>query len=336
MKYTMLTAAVAALALAACGGGDTADAPAETETPTTEAPVTDTASSDNDAAPPAAKAEDATNVSAVPAMSADDLAPSAALAAILDAQPDEAKSRYQYRNPGETLTFFGVEPGMTVVEVLPGGGWYSKILIPLLGDEGTLIGADYSYEMWSKFGGFATEEFLEGKEIWAEQWVEDASEWLGDNETNLAAFAFENREGDLEGTADIAIMVRAFHHLNRFNDDDINHMTEALSDLSAVLNDDGMLGIVQHRGPEGNDDAWANGDNGYLKQSDVIAWVEGAGFELVATTEINANPSDVPTNDEVVWRLPPTLGTSNDNEELRADMQAIGESDRMTLLFRKK
>ena len=65
------------------------------------------------------------------------------LGAVLDAQPDEVKARYPYRNPRETLEFIGIEPGMTVVEGLPGGGWYSKILLPYLGSDGKLIGADY-------------------------------------------------------------------------------------------------------------------------------------------------------------------------------------------------
>lgn len=65
----------------------------------------------------------------------------------------------------------------------------------------------------------------------------------------------------------------------------------------------------------------------------MISVFENAGFELVATSEINANPNDQPTEEEVVWRLPPSLATSRDNEELRAQMLAIGESDRMTLLF---
>jgi len=85
---------------------------------------------------------------------------------ILAAQPDDVKARYQYRHPDQTLTFFGIEPGMTVVEALPGGGWYTKILLPLLGEEGTLIGADYALDMWPKFG-FMNDEQLEAKKTTA-------------------------------------------------------------------------------------------------------------------------------------------------------------------------
>ncbi|MEO1027760.1 MAG: methyltransferase [Pseudomonadota bacterium] len=306
---TFLAASASALLLAACGGsGGDEKLVEETSTETTET------------------AEDTTTT----------VASSDILSAALEGQPDDAKARYPYRNPKETIEFFGIEPGMTVVEVLPGGGWYSKILIPYLGDEGTLIGADYSVDMWGNFGGFATEEFLEGKKTWPETWVTNATEWLGENTTDLKAFAFGSRDESLDGTVDVVVMVRAIHHLNRFNTDEKNYMTEALGDINALLKPGGVLGIVGHRAPEANDDDWANGDNGYNKQSAVIGWAEAAGFELVESSEINANPLDKPTEDDFVWRLPPTLGTSGDNPELRAEMQAIGETDRMTLKFRKK
>ncbi|MEM7663329.1 MAG: methyltransferase [Pseudomonadota bacterium] len=258
------------------------------------------------------------------------------LAGILDAQEDDNKARFGDRHPAETIEFIGIEPGMTVAEVLPGGGgWYTKILLPYLGDEGSLIGIDYSVDMWSKFGGFATPEFLEAKGSWAETWTEGALEWRGGTEADVSAFAFGSRDAATDGTVDAVLMIRALHHLNRFNTDEKDYMEEALADVHALLKPDGTFAVVQHRGPEANDDEWAKGDNGYMKQSAVIAIVEAAGFELVEESDINANPLDVPTNEEVVWRLPPTLGTSGEDPELRAAMQAIGETDRMTLKFRK-
>ena len=112
-------------------------------------------------------------------------------------------------------------------------------------------------------------------------------------------------------------------------------MTQALADTHALLKPGGIVGVVQHQGPEGNTDDWANGSNGYLKKSDVIAKFEAAGFKLVKESAINENPNDVPTNDEIVWRLPPILNTSREDAELKAKMEAIGESNRMTLLFKK-
>ncbi|MEM6412035.1 MAG: methyltransferase [Pseudomonadota bacterium] len=305
--HSIAIAAATAITLAACGGP--AEEPAE------PAPETEVAIEEVEAAPVVDNA--------------------VLLAGILDVQPEENKARFDDRHPAETLEFFGIEPGMTVAEVLPGGGWYTKILLPYLGDDGALIGIDYSVDMWSKFGGFATPEFLEAKETWAETWTADAAEWRGGAEAGVSAFPFGSRDASVDGTVDAVLMIRALHHLNRFNTEEQNYMAEALADTYAMLKPGGTLAIVQHSGPESNDDDWANGDNGYMKRSAVVAVVEAAGFELVAESDINANPLDTPTNEEFVWRLPPSLGTSGEDPELRAEMEAIGETNRMTLKFQK-
>jgi predicted methyltransferase len=253
---------------------------------------------------------------------------------ILAAQPDENKARYQYRHPKETLEFFGIEPGMTVVDTLPGGGYYSRILLPYLGSEGKVIGADYAVDMWKLFGGFANEEFLENKKTWPATWTKDAEGWRGSDDAGVSAFALGNMPEKLAGTVDAFMFVRALHHLNRFEEEG-SYFTKALADVKKALKPGGIVGVVQHSAPEGNDDKWAEGDNGYLKQSQVIAFMEAAGFEFVASSDVNANPKDTPTNEDFVWRLPPALGTSRSDAELRAKMQAIGESNRMTLKFRK-
>jgi predicted methyltransferase len=82
-------------------------------------------------------------------------------------------------------------------------------------------------------------------------------------------------------------------------------------------------------------DDWAGGQNGYLKEDFIIGAMQEAGFEFVGSSEINFNPKDQPTDEDMVWRLPPTLATSRDNPELKAQLEAIGESNRMTLKFRK-
>ncbi|MGF1543906.1 MAG: class I SAM-dependent methyltransferase [Parvularculaceae bacterium] len=311
-----LLIASSAFALLACGG-ENAGEPEARDAAAAEA---------GDAAEADAAAAAEETADAAPATNA-------ALDAALAAQPDEAKARYGARHPKETLEFFGVEPGMTVVEVLPGGGWYSKILIPYLGDDGTLVGADYAVDMWRLFGGrFSTEEAIAAKQTWTTDWPAQAAEW-GEG-ADVKAFQFESLPADMEGAADVILFVRAMHHLNRFQEEG-GHLEAALADAYAVLKPGGVVGVVQHRGPEENDDKWAEGDNGYLKQSQVVAAVEGAGFEFVEASEINANPKDQPTNEDVVWRLPPALGTSGDDEEKKAEMTAIGESDRMTLMFRK-
>lgn len=255
------------------------------------------------------------------------------LKAVLAMQDDAAKTRYQTRHPEETLNYFGIKPGMTVAEVLPGGGWYSKILLPYLGDEGKLIGVDYSVDMWSKFGGFADKEFLSQRKTWSKTWTDGAMDWRAGTQAKVAAFPFGSMPKEMKGSADAVLFFRSLHHLNRW---DAAYWDSAIGDTKALLKPGGVVGIVQHRGPEANPDAWANGDNGYLKQSFVIEKFEAAGFELAGEpSEINGNPKDIPSAEDMVWRLPPTLGTSRDNPELKANMEAIGESDRMTLLFRK-
>jgi predicted methyltransferase len=280
-----------------------------------------------------------TAVSCATGPSADDaaaaLAASEALDAALAEQSDEVKARYKWRHPKETLQFFGVAPGMTVVDVLPGSeGYYSKILLSYLGSGGKVIGADYSVEMWRLFGGFANEEFLAKKATWAADWSADAVSWTKGGGASVGAVVYGSIPEDMKGTADAVLMIRALHHFNRFEEEG-GWRTKALKDTMDLLKAGGVVGVVQHRGPEGHSDKWAEGDNGYLKQSQVISAFEAAGFEFAGSSEVNANPADQPTEEDMVWRLPPTLGTSRDNPELKAKMEAIGETDRMTLKFRK-
>ncbi len=256
------------------------------------------------------------------------------LEAALDAQPDAAKARYQYRHPKQTLEFFGVEPGMTVVDTLPGEIWYSGILAAYLGPEGKVIGADYSLPMWTLFGGFADEEYLAKRPRWAADWLSKAADWPYEDAAEVGAMVYGSVPDELAGTVDVVLVVRAMHHFNRLEDEG-GFRTQAFADINKVLKSGGVIGVVQHRAPMENSDKWAEGDNGYLKQDQVIAAFEAAGFEFVAASEINANPKDRPSEDEFVWRLPPILGTSKDDAALKAEMIAIGESDRMTLLFRK-
>lgn len=256
-----------------------------------------------------------------------------ALDAALMQQPEAVQTRYAARNPAQTLEFFGIKPGMTVVEALPGGGWYSKILLSYLGDDGALIGADYAADMYPKFG-FFDDAALEAKKTWSEDWTAQASEWETGSDADIAAFAFGSLPATMEGTADAVVLIRALHNLARFESDG-GFLTQALHDAYSILKPGGVAGIVQHQVGEDVPDEWAQGNRGYLKESFVIEQMRKAGFEFVGRSDINANPKDQPGENDVVWRLPPTLATSRDNPELAAKMQAIGESNRMTLLFRK-
>ncbi|MEM8546610.1 MAG: methyltransferase [Pseudomonadota bacterium] len=305
MKYWIL--ALTTVALAACGG-------AQEATDDSTAATTDAA----ETAAPAPTVDPNTE----------------RMAGVLAALPEDSHAaRYGARHPAETLAFFGIEPGMTVVEALPGGGWYSQILVPYLGREGKLIGVDYSLEMFPLFGFFSDEQ-LEAKKSWTASFIDGAQAWRGDDGALIDAFVFGSRDDRFDDQADAVLMIRALHNLNRFETEG-GFRTTALADAFATLRSGGILGIVQHRAADDMSDEWADGSNGYLKQAAVIEAVEAAGFVFMAAEEINANPKDQPTTEDIVWRLPPSLATSREDETLRAAMREIGESDRMTLKFVK-
>ena len=267
-----------------------------------------------------------------------------ALMQALAGQDEAMQARYGARHPGETLRFFEITPGMTVAEALPGGGWYSKILLDYLGPEGELIGLDYAMEMWPNFS-FMTADRLKAKETWPEDWVEDAQEWRSENSANVSAATFSKIPESTNGQVDAVLFIRALHNLARFEEAG-DYLTDAARASYDMLKPGGIVGVVQHRAPESHSDEWASGNNGYLKESYVIKTFEEAGFTLVARSEVNANALDRPSEEDIVWRLPPSLATTRPSEDdaadiaaskaaTRAKLQAVGESDRMTLKFRK-
>ena len=257
----------------------------------------------------------------------------AKLAAILAAQPDEVQARYGARNPGETLAFFGIEPGMKVAEALPGGGWYSKILMPYLGEEGVLVGAHYPDELWPLFG-FGDEWAATRVESTA-NWPEQAAEWGIENSSKIKSVQLTKMPEEATDKLDAVLFIRALHNLNRFSGGDTDYMGDTLAETYRVLKPGGIVGVVQHSAPDANSDEWADGSNGYLKEAAVIAAFEAAGFELEASSDMNANANDVPSEEEFVWRLPPVLVGTEEGTPERAAYEAVGESNRMTLKFRK-
>lgn len=276
------------------------------------------------------------NQAAAPPHTASDAPAEAAegssLQSVLEAQEDGDKARYQYRHPKETLEFFGVGPGMVVVDTLPGDVWYTGLLLDYLGPAGKVVPADYSAEMWTHFGDFTPDPAE--KATWPADMVAKLESKRDAGDAQVAAFQYGSRPAGLEGEVDVVLVVRALHHFMRLEEQG-GFLTQALSDMHELLKPGGVVGVVQHRAPESNSDEWAGGDKGYVKQSAVIAAFEAAGFELEDKSEVNANPNDQPTEQDMVWRLPPSLATSRENAELAARMKAIGETDRMTLKFRK-
>ncbi len=257
---------------------------------------------------------------------------SAALTRAVESRSEEDRARDAFRHPVETLTLFQVEPGMTVAEILPGDGWYTRILADYLGENGTLYGVNYADRMWPMFS-FATDDWIAGR-IAATEEFPKMVEGFTDNGIQTRGFTLSTVPPEIAGTVDRVLMIRALHNLNRF-EQQAGTRSQALAAVRNMLKDDGLVGVVQHRAEASEQASGTDGSSGYLDQAEVILMFERAGFELVATSEINANPDDKPGPDDTVWRLPPTLRTSKDNPDVRAAMEAIGESDRMTLLFRK-
>ncbi len=254
----------------------------------------------------------------------------------LDIQGVPGKVRYRYRHPIETLEFFGIKPGMTVADVLPGDPWYAGILSPYLGEKGKVIGVGLPLAMYSSRDA-ADSERRRARERWPKSWVAEMKAKKFESDAPFAAFRAGALPRRMHNTADVAIVARALHGVHRLQvNEDAPHLRDLLADMRRVLKPGGTLGVVQHRAPQAHSDEWADGSNGYLKQSRVIEFIAEAGFEFVTASEINANPKDKPTEDDRVWRLPPSFRFGDADDEERARMQAIGESDRMTLLFRNK
>ena len=230
----------------------------------------------------------------------------------------EDKARDQFRHPAETLAFFHVGPHMKVGEYAPGGGWYSRLLGHYLGGEGQLVGL-YANPLT------ATPDAARQQRIrdTAAGFGKEVAGYTGLPAEKFSGITLDNLEGQ-KGTFDRILVMRAMHNLLRSGTADTE--LRAMRDL---LKDDGLLGIEQHRAKADAPWSYANGTKGYLRQQDVIDFMRVNGFELVAASEINANPKDTADHKEGVWEMPPVLATKRD------DLKGLGESDRMTLLFKK-
>lgn len=237
-----------------------------------------------------------------------------------DLRSAQAKSRDEYRHPQQTLRFFGIEPTMTVVEVSPGGGWYTDILAPLVKKDGKLIAAHFYID--SETGNYFKNSRKKFEEKVKNHAPYQAIEVSSFHPTKAAQVA-------PEGTADAVLTFRNIH--NWYMRHGQKGLDNAFAGFFSALKSGGVLGVVEHRLPESatND---LQKETGYMKQSVVIAAAEKAGFKLAASSEINANPLDTADHPRGVWTLPPRLALDDKD---RAKYLAIGESDRMTLKFIK-
>ena len=258
---------------------------------------------------------------------ASDIENQALLDTILEKQEADVIARYQFRHPKQTLDFFELEPGMTVIEALPGGGWYSKILLEYLGTNGELIGVDYDLEMWSLFS-WVKEDFLNDRKSWTTNWPKTAEEWAIPNAAKTKAYHFSSIPENRAGSIDTVLFIRALHNLFRFENQG-EYFTNALKQAFVSLKPGGIVGVVQHE----TTDKQADGSKGYLHKKTLIAAFEKAGFEFVAESSVNENPND--SADGIVWRLPPIYAITSPSDPKHKEYEEIGESNRMTLKFRK-
>jgi predicted methyltransferase len=242
-------------------------------------------------------ASQSTTVVATPSAAEQDLS-ATLLAEVLAAQVPEVQARFPARNPQQVMEFFELKPGMTVIEALPGGGWYSKILLPYLGSEGRLIGADYAADMFPKFG-FFSEDMLEAKKTWVQSWTAEAEGWRTDADASVRAYQMNSMPDGIDGTVDAIVYIRALHNLARF-DNDGGYLTNSLSEAYRALKSGGIMGVVQHQAPDDASDEWADGSKGYLKKSFVIERMQTAGFKYIGSSDINLNPADQPSANDIV------------------------------------
>ncbi|GLX78865.1 methyltransferase [Thalassotalea insulae] len=225
------------------------------------------------------------------------------------------KARDQYRHPMETLNFFGFNANMTVVEIAPGGGWYTEILAPALKGKGKLYGAHYpdtGEDNYYSNSRRNLEKKLASNAVFSEV---ELTNFIPKKASKLAP-------------AESADLVLTFRNLHNWGEEG---MAQVFKDAYKALKKGGVLGVVEHRMPENQ--SWKdNKRSGYVPQALAVKYAEEAGFKLAASSEINANPKDNANHPKGVWTLPPSLRLGEQDKE---KYLAIGESDRMTLKFIK-
>ena len=261
-----------------------------------------------------------------PAAAPAPVAPDPALLAVLGgpARRDKERARDAARHPAETLTFFGVRADSRVVELWPGGGWYTAILGPYLRDRG-LLAVTY----FDANGDPNSADAKENAEL-----LEESAEILARLAATPAAFdkvahqqiSPPNLVLGPDGSADFVLTFRNIHNWIQ-----AGYAAQVFQAAARVLKPGGVLGVEEHRASRELTLNEMN-DSGYVSEAYVIKLAEAAGLRLDARSEINANPRDTKDHPHGVWSLPPTyMGKDVDRDKLAA----IGESDRMTLRFRK-
>jgi len=226
-------------------------------------------------------------------------------------------ARNEFRNPVETLAFFGLRPDMTVIEIQPGGGWYTEIIAPYLRDEGRFYAAHFSPDAEAAFRVRSLAAF-------EDKMVANPDLYSGVTIRHLLP-PHETAIAPAE-SADLAMTFRNVHNWIMAGQEH-----EFFAAFHAALKPGGILGVVEHRAlPDAGMDVMET--SGYVTEAYVKEIAAQAGFEFVDSSEINANPNDPTVHPRGVWTLPPSYRLGDEDREKYA---AIGESDRMTLKFVK-
>lgn len=261
---------------------------------------------------------------AAPLHAKDKITDAQALAVVLaDRRRETDLARDQYRHPAQTLAFCKVRPGQTVVDYMPSSGWWTRILVPYLGEKGRYIGLNPDVRaledrMKQYFGNLG------------DTFPAKVTEWTGVSGDRVVAYNSDGLPDSLNGKADRVLIMREIHNLWR-----MDMLRRELAKVHALLDEEGRLCIEQHRARANARPDYTNGSRGYMRERDVIALVEATGFQLEAKSEINANKRDPANHADGVWVLPPNFRGVTDPAQ-RARYTEIGESDRMTLIFKKR
>lgn len=238
------------------------------------------------------------------------------LEAINDPNRNPAYSkRDKYRNPYETLTFFKINSSMHVLELSAGGGWYTEILAPYLRANGKLSVTHHNPDA----GGY----YMRSRNSFDKKL---ASNPLFEGVKVITADVPPSNAFTEPESQDLVVTFRNLH--NWLGSDS---MKAVMQEAYNSLKPGGFFGVVEHRAPEGSSMEFMK-KSGYVTQSLAIKKALEVGFELVRTSEINANPNDTANHPRGVWTLPPSFRLKDKD---RAKYELIGESDRMTLLFKK-
>jgi predicted methyltransferase len=257
---------------------------------------------------------------ATPAPRPRDAVTAAAVERVLDGAHRSAENRARdvYRHPLDTLLYFGIKPDMTVAEVWPGpDGWYTEILAPLLAEAGKF----YAAQMPAAPGN----EFITASLARYSAKLSARPDLYG--KVTVTTLGSEGSEVAPAGSCDLVLTFGDLHNWMH-----LGYAKQAVDAINRALKSGGILGVVDHRAdPAKPTDERAG--NGYVNEEYAVRLIESAGFELVGRSEINANPKDTKDYEQGVWSLPPALRQGTRDRE---KFEAIGESDRFTLKFRKR